>query len=362
MLNFRSTSNVLGLGFAPRCFCGLKAGFYIVVALFFAELGNGAQAQGEAPWRWELLPLPGEQVSVLVDGDEVTRWHYGQNYPRPFLFPLNGPSGVSLTRMGHPGAPNHDHHRSVWFAHNSVNGFDFWSDLADTKIRQKHWLAYEDGDDEAVMAVRLGWYDPEGQELMEQDVVLAVGSSVSGGTLFEIQTVLRPSAGRASVVLGKTNFGLLAVRVAKSLSVHFGGGQLTDSEGRRSEASIFGKQSRWVDYSGPVAVKAGDERRWELEGVTYFDHPDNPRYPSYWHVREDGWMGASLCFAEAMRIEAQTSLVLRYLLHTHPGPYDGEVAGSVHREFQQRRPFVIQKSGRRHRQFDAMRRQATDLQ
>ena len=32
--------------------------------------------------------------------------------------------------MGHPGAPDHDHHRSVWFAHFKVLGIDFWGDLA----------------------------------------------------------------------------------------------------------------------------------------------------------------------------------------------------------------------------------------
>ena len=37
------------------------------------------------------------------------------------------PSGATLTRIGHPGAENHDHHRSVWFAHHKVNGLDFWS-------------------------------------------------------------------------------------------------------------------------------------------------------------------------------------------------------------------------------------------
>ncbi|MEZ5432290.1 MAG: DUF6807 family protein [Verrucomicrobiales bacterium] len=50
-------------------------------------------------------------------------------YPRGRLhFPLTGPSGEPLTRMGHPGAENHDHHRSVWFAHNKLNGLDFWSE------------------------------------------------------------------------------------------------------------------------------------------------------------------------------------------------------------------------------------------
>ncbi|OYW10967.1 MAG: hypothetical protein B7Z55_20020 [Planctomycetales bacterium 12-60-4] len=109
--------------------------------------------------RCQALPIADHQVQFLIDGAERLRWHFGPDYPRPFFYPLLGPSGVSLTRMGHPGAPNHDHHQSVWFAHNKVLGIDFWSNSGTARIRQQEWLAYVDGDDEAIMAVRLGWYD-----------------------------------------------------------------------------------------------------------------------------------------------------------------------------------------------------------
>ena len=60
------------------------------------------------PTRCEVVPLAGHQVSFRIDGVEKFRWHYGAEYPRPFFFPFNGPSGESITRMGHPGAPDHD--------------------------------------------------------------------------------------------------------------------------------------------------------------------------------------------------------------------------------------------------------------
>ncbi len=132
---------------------------------------------GEEPFaikRCELLPLPGDQVSFRIDGVEKTRWHFGSEYPRPFFYPFAGPSGTSLTRMGHPGAENHDHHRSVWFAHHDVGGVDFWSDNTDGRVKQKFWYCYRDGDEEAIMASVSGWYDGAGKELMEQDVVAAL--------------------------------------------------------------------------------------------------------------------------------------------------------------------------------------------
>ena len=123
--------------------------------------------------RCRVLPLPEHQVRFEVDGKERLRWHYGSSYPRPFFYPLLGPSGHPLTRMGHPGAPNHDHHRSVWLAHHKLNGVDFWSDQTRARVRQKQWLAMVDGPDEAAMAVLLGWFDESGKELMEQEVVVA---------------------------------------------------------------------------------------------------------------------------------------------------------------------------------------------
>jgi len=81
------------------------------------------------------------------------RWHFDAKYPRPFFYPFNGPSGETLTRMGHPGAPNHDHHRSVWWAHAKVDGENYWGD--NTK---------------AMMATSAGWFNGAGKEIMEQEM------------------------------------------------------------------------------------------------------------------------------------------------------------------------------------------------
>ena len=311
-----------------------------------------AQDVFKAP-RCEVVPLPDQQASFRIDGVEKTRWHFGPQHPGPFFFPFTGPSGAALTRMGHPGAPNHDHHRSVWFAHHQVGGFDFWSSQANTQIRQKTWLAYRDGNDEAIMAALCGWY-AEGREVMEQEVVAALLPLADEHAL-EFQVTLRPPQGAESVELGKTNFGFLAVRVAKSLSVHFGGGEITNSEGERGEENIFGKPARWVDYSGPLTVGSPKNRQQVTEGITYFDHPANVRYPTHWHVREDGWLGASFCLQESFTIKADQPLVLRYLLHAHSGRYDVAKAEARHKAFADRPGFVVSKAKVEHQHFTVTR-------
>lgn len=322
--------------------------FTILLASLLPATGEEPTTEAFQLDRCELLPLADHQVDIQIDGVPRTRWHYDAKYPRPFFYPLLGPSGSSLTRMGHPGAADHDHHRSVWFAHNDVEGFTFWADGKGTSIRQKNWYAYQDGKDEAVMSSTCGWYDPEGNELMQHDLVAALIPGSGGQYVLELQAEFRPGEDRDAVQLGKTNFGFLAVRVAKTISTRFGGGQLTNSEGAQGEPDIFGKPARWVDYSGPVPVGSGPDRTTQIEGITYFDHPENPRYPTHWHVRADGWMGASFGMHEPLEITNDKPLRLRYLLSVHAGAYDQQASAAMHAAFALRKGFEIVKGSRGH--------------
>lgn len=308
-----------------------------------------------------VVPLPGRQVAFAVEGRELTRWHFAGDVPRPYFYPIVGPFGGSLTRMGHPGAPNHDHHRSVWFAHQQVTGVDFWSDDGPARIRQKQWLAYVDGDGEAAMAVELGWYDGHDPgELLTQEVVAAVRPLADGEWILELQSKFTPTA--QSLEFGKTNFGFLAVRVAANLSEHFGGGRLTNSVGLQGERSIFGKPSGWMDYSGPVALRVPEsDARDVTAGITYFDHPENVNAPACWHVREDGWMGAAPGMNGPLLIERERPLVLRYQLLIHRGPADTARLEAEAARFAHSPAFAVRKSRARHQAFELSRESTPSL-
>lgn len=316
--------------------------------------------------RCQIVPLPDHQISVQIDGSEQTRWHYGKQYPRPFFYPFNGPSGETLTRMGHPGASNHDHHRSVWFAHHKLLGIDFWSDNTGARIQQKEWLVFEEGDERAILATRLGWFDGhEPKELVDQVVIAIFRPAANGETLLELQSIFHPTSD--SIEFQQTNFGFLAVRMARSISEHFGAGRLTNSEGLIGEKdaagkpNIFGKKARWMDYSGPVLPAANNgapatsqkpANNGIVEGITYFDHPGNPGFPNRWHVREDGWMGASPCMDGPLQTTRETPLRLRFLLHAHAGPIDSSKADALAEQFATWPEFDVIKSGQPHRQYE----------
>ena len=303
----------------------------------------------------QILPVADDQASFEVNGVERLRWHFARRYPRPFFYPLIGPSGRPLTRMGHSAAPDHDHHRSIWFSHTHVGGVSFWEEGKEPQVRQERWVLYEDGPDEAAMVVELGWYDAHNARLMRQQLIAAlraVGPALPPNDLgeieLEVQATFTPEM--ETLELGKTNFGFFAVRVAKSLSAHYGGGRLTNSEGAIGEKNIHQQVARWVDYSGPITRGAsGPAARDVWEGITYFDPLTNPHQPTRWHVRDDGWMEASFNQRQAYELKKDSPLVLRYLLHAHRGDFDGAGADAVFQRFADQKALELVPRAAPHR-------------
>lgn len=300
--------------------------------------------------RCQIVPLTGRQVSFQIDDREVLRWNFGDDYPRPCFFPVISPAGALLTRMGHPGAPDHDHHQSVWFAHHQVLGIDFWGNTSGARIRQSQWFAYEDSDEFCRMAVELLWLDGhDPAPLLKQELVCEVAPT-GGAREYTIELQSRFVPMSEVLEFGKTNFGFLAVRVARSVAASFGGGILQSSTGTRTEPQLFEQEAKWMSYSGPT-----NRQGTQIEGITYFDHPNNPGQPTGWHVRDDGWMCASPCMKSGLLISAADPLELRYLLHVHAGPVDAVRADRLLADFSERPPLQLARSSRPHTRWEITR-------
>lgn len=259
--------------------------------------------------RLQVIPQPYGQVSFQRDGVEITRYHFGADLERPFLFPVVGPSGRSLTRMGHPRDPEtHSHHNSVWLSHADVGGVDFWSDKRLGIVRHKRVVKYEDEGEKSYLVAENEWVDKDGKVLLNETRQVTVGLLEGKEWLLVIDSTF--AAKDKPVTLRKTPFGFIGVRTAKTICVNDGGGRIRNSEGGVNEKEIFWKQARWVDYSGPIETG-------KIEGIALFDHPGNPNHPSTFHVRNDGWMGASLNLEGPREITPDKPLHLRYGLYIH---------------------------------------------
>lgn len=290
----------------------MKRIFIYLVLIACAVANTASRAASFKPKHVPLMhviPLPYNQASFQRDGVELTRYYFGPGLRRPFLFPINGPSGRSLTRMGHPHDPEtHSHHNSVWISHNDVAGISFWSDNGKGKIRHKRIVKFADSDEQASMVVENEWVNNDGKVLLLETRRIAVLPLANDEWLLTIDMEFRAVNG--TVTLGKTPFGMIGVRMAKTIGVNDGGGEIRNSKAAVNEKEVLWKKARWVDYSGAIAND-------KIEGITLFDHPDNPNYPTYFHVRNDGWMGASLTFDGPREIKPGEPLHLRYGLYVH---------------------------------------------
>jgi hypothetical protein len=224
---------------------------------------------------------------ITLDGQTLTEYRLDAG-PKPFFFPLLGPTGESYTRaypMARvPGEDrDHPHQRSFWFTHGSVNGVDFWSEgpRAGT-IREVDRKVLAQGPALGRLWTRDEWRAPDDQKVCEDERTVTFYRT-KGPQIIDFEITIRATAG--PVTFGDTKEGMLGLRVASSMDVdQKKGGRITNAEGR-TDAKAWGQASPWVDYVGPVKGKT--------VGVAILNHPDSFRYPTTWHVRTYGLFAAN---------------------------------------------------------------------
>ena len=236
--------------------------------------------------------------------------------------------------MGHPHDPvSHSHHNSIWVSHNDVNGWSFWADRGTNqgRIVGQRLEKLEDSDAGAAATIFSHWLDKTGKVLLEERRRVSLELLPDGESLLVLD--LRFEAKGAPVTFGKTPFGLVGVRLAKTIGIADGGGTIRNSEGNVDEQGdngCFWKRARWCDYSGPVLPG-------KAEGATLFDHPANPK--ASWHARGYGLVGANPFGRnhsgfpsqkgkeDLIKIAKGGELKLKYAVYAHTGDVkSGKVA------------------------------------
>ena len=138
------------------------------------------------------------------------------------------------------------------------------------------------------------------------------------------------------VIFGKTSFGFLAARVAQSMTVFDGAGEIRNANGDLNEQRAHLKRASWIDQSGPVSLD-----KWG--GIAMFDHPENPNFPTGWHCRNDGWAGAAFNMDAPYTLEPGATLRLRYRILLHG---QDAIRGEVARRYEDYRARPVIQFGR----------------
>jgi len=110
---------------------------------------------------------------------------------------------------------------------------------------------------------------------------------------------------------------------------------MVNAEGLEGERQVWGKRSAWVDYFGEV--------EGEKLGVAIFDHPQNPKHPTFWHSRSYGLFAANI-FGErdfmadktrdgSITLEPGGTLRFRYRVVIHPGDFRSANIAELYRQY-----------------------------
>jgi len=310
-----------------------------VPAAFSAEK-DAASASGV-----QITQLP-DRLHIQLNGKLFTEYFF-KDVPRPYCYPLIGPGELAMTRnwpmkTALDEAHDHPHHRSLWFAHGSVNGHDFWSEAKGFgKIVHDSFDEIKSGKESGTVKSRNKWVADDGTLVCTDDRVLRIyNTGHDNERLFDFEITLH--APDKEVVFGDTKEGTMAVRLAETMRLKgkVGHGHIINSKGVRDEAT-WGKQADWCDYYGPVDEKT--------VGIAIFDNPQNPRHPTWWHVRDYGLFAAnpfgqhdfeSLPNKSAgnLTVPAGKSITFRYRFYLHEGDDQQGKVAEKYREYVESSP------------------------
>jgi hypothetical protein len=264
----------------------------------------------------QMIPGEGKYVRLIRPGvlgiwlgdRKVAEYRFGKDVPKPYLYPVIGPDGKPMTEDS-PG--DHVHHHSLYFSHDEVDGHHFWLEgKSGSPIRHERFVEIYDEKERPGFTSVNAWM-AEDKPLLRDTRSFRFIPLEKGEYLIDV--CIQFVAVDREVTFGQTKeAGLPGLRVAPELRVRGGGGRMVNSEGKVNEKECWGKEAKWVDYTGQRP-----DGTWV--GIGFMAHPNNRPYPPAWHARDYGLLAVNYTRWHAPRTlkpgEGPWTLRSRFYIH-----------------------------------------------
>ncbi len=227
-----------------------------------------------------------ETITVTLNDRHFTTFRYAKAQFRPYFFPVLGPNGREVTRGETSDiSKDHVHHRSLYVAYGEVNDVDLWGEGSNSgRVVPQGFTQKQGGAVVGRLYTQNSWQTQAGEALMADVQNFRIYNLPEDAALLDLDLSFIASVG--DVHFGDTKEGgIISIRVHPSMNAS-DGGKIENAFGGLNEAETWGKRANWCDYSGVVDGTP--------VGIAVFDHIVNPRYPTYWHVRNYGLMGSNI--------------------------------------------------------------------
>lgn len=256
-------------------------------------------------------------VSVFEDGELRASYHT-RDTRRPYCYPLIGPHKVNVLSLGKPGESEggHTHHMGLWIANRDVNGVNFWEDYGEGTIEHRRFTKLVSGPLFAVVESENEW--KHGETIIARETREMTFYRAQEGTMaIDIAFTLSPT--ETALRLNQNTFGFLAIRMAETMAPYAGGWYVT-ANGDINEDNAFWKHARWI-------AQVGRDTADTHCCCILMDHPDNPSFPTAWHMRNDGFITAATARAGDVTAAADGRLAFRHRVLLTPA--DGHDMASL---------------------------------
>lgn len=273
------------------------------------------------------------------DGGGVALFRYvyaprmaARESPKPYFHPLRTLAGREVTAYR-----PHDHvwHKGLMLTSAQLSGQNFWGGPTyvhgrgyvqldnNGRIEHRDWAALDCADGAALLDERLTWRTAAGEDWIAEERRIAVGAIDAAAGHWSLDFTFRLRNGRGlPLVFGSpttegrplAGYGGLFWRGPRS----FNGGRILagDLEG----PDVMGRPAPWLAFTGK---HDGDDAASTL---LFLDHPENPRYPNKWFVRNDPFACASFAFSfdEEYTLPPDAVLTQRYRVVVADGAWPRE--------------------------------------
>ena len=269
----------------------VTAASYLVTLVCACAMGEENRDAAEVGGRLKAERLDG-RVRVTL-GEQPFAEYVFLGYRKPIVYPIYGPGQAVMTRhfpmrKDVPGeSTDHLHHKSLWLGHASVNGSDLWHEIG--QIQHTRLVSVDDNPGRVVITAENRWINGRKQTVCTDTT--RVGFELLAGGARAIDYDVTFYASHGPVTFGDTKEGFMAVRTNPALQLTgdpqhgvVAHGRAVNSRGITGK-DMWGQRADWVDYSGPIDG--------QTMGLAMFDHPQNPRHPTYWHARDYGLVTAN---------------------------------------------------------------------
>jgi hypothetical protein len=234
------------------------------------------------------LRLDEAASQVHVESGKIkTAFHYGERWPKPFLYPIMSPSGEVLSRAfpletRANESTDHAWHRGLWIGHGDINGFDFWREIKpeNTGLIRVTGKPQISRSGFTVNTHLLPPHQSKPLATLRQSWNFAWSKN---GFVIDTHFTYKATP-ETPLRFADTDDGGFGLRLRDEFREDRGAAMLSD-DGRRGTKALWGKSAKWIDYSANVDGQPA--------GVTIFDHPKSFRYPTEWHARPYGLNAAN---------------------------------------------------------------------